>query len=272
MTGVPLTVTGARIALFSKSNENNLGSALVRLASGNRVNRPSDGIPDYFLSEKLSRESRSYEPVLRDIGEGLALLDVASTAGDGVFNALTDMRELVRMYYMDEATDGDKEAYRAEFNALKSTVQSTISTTTYNGMHLISDNGGTPFKSVSLDGDAAPETMTIEFDSGDIADVTLLALGDTDEATEMAAVETELGKAGFYLAKTSAATYGLNAQYSITTIKRNVSGEASRQSVEADTGEEMVNAMNYSIRNQSAMAMMAQANMYVGSISKLLGW
>lgn len=272
LTGVPLTVTGSRIALFTKSNENRLGASLVRLASGNRVNRPSDGISDYFLSEKLSGESRSYEPVLRDIGEGLAMVQVASTAGEGVFNALTDMRELVKMYYRDDTTADEQEAYRADFEALKSSVRTIMSSTTYNGMHLLSDNGGTPFKTVNLDAQASPETLEIAFDSGDIADVALLDLGATDEATELSAVETERGKAGSYLAKTSAATYGLNAQYSLTTLKMNTSKDASREAVSADTGEEMVQSINFSIRNQSAIAMMAQTNMYVASISKLLGW
>ena len=189
-----------------------------------------------------------------------------------MFNALSDMRELVKLYYKDDVTDGDRESYRADFEALQHTVQSLIDTTTYDGKYLLSDNGGTPFKSVVLDAKVSPETLDIAYDSGDVADVSLLALGETDVATELAAVETELGKAGSYLAKTSAATYGLNAQYSIATLKKNVSSEVSRQSVEADTGEEMVNAMNYSIRNQSAMAMMAQANLYIASVSKLLGW
>ena len=272
LTGVPLAVTSSRIALFTKSNENSLGASLVRLASGNRVNRPSDGIPDYFISERLSRESQSYAPVLRDIGEGLAMLQVASSAGESVFNALTDMRELVKMYYNENTTDSDRDAYRAEFKALRSTVSDIIANSRYDGMQLISDNGGNPFKSVVLEATASPETIDIAYDSDDIADVVLLELGVTDEATELAAVEAEQGRAGSYLAKTSASTYGLNAQYNLATLKMNTSNEGARQSIEADTGEEMVKAMNYSIRNQSSMAMMAQTNVYVASITKLIGW
>ena len=272
LTGVPISVTGMRIALFVKSNENSLGNSLVRLASGRRVNRPSDGIPEYFLSEKLRRESQSYEPVLRDIGEGLALLDVATSAGEGVFNGLTDMRELVKMYYKEDATAGDKEACRVQFETLKTTVSSIISMSTYNGDRIISTNGGNPFKTVTLDATASPETISIEFDAGDIASPGTLALGATDEATELAAVEAELGKAGSYLAKTSAYTYGLNAQYNITTTKKSVSNSASQQGVATDTGGEMLQAVNFSIRNQSAMAMMAQANLYTASVAKLLGW
>jgi flagellin len=272
LTGAPLSVAGSRIALFSRSNSNNLGASLVRLASGKRVNRPSDGIPEYFFSEKLSRESRSYQPVLRDIGEGLAFLDVATAAGESVFNAVRDMRELVRMYYRPEATAADRTAYQAEFGALKSAVTSLAASTTYNGAKIIGDNGGNPFKTIALDSKTGAETIEIAYDSSDIADVSLLELGIADEATEFAAVETELGKAGSYLAKTSAATYGLNAHYNLTTTKMKTTGLGARQTVEADTGEEIARAMNLSIRNQSSLAMMAQANMYSGSVVRLLGW
>ena len=234
VTGAPLTVTTSRIALFTKSNENSLGASLIRLASGKRVNTPSDGIPEYFFGEKLSQESKSYVPVLRSIGDGLALVQVATSAGEGVFSTLSDMRELVKMYYRADVASDDKETYKAQFEALKSTVSASIAGTTYDGLYLISDNGGSPFKSVVLDSSTSPEILDIEFDSGDIADVSLLELGSTDEATELAAVESELAKAGSYLAKTSALTYGLNAHYSLTTLKMNTSSDAAQQSVEAD--------------------------------------
>lgn len=272
LTGVPLSVTGSRIALFTRSNENNLGASLVKLASGRRINSPSDGINEYFFSEKLSLESRSYEPVLRDIAEGRAFLDVATSVGEGVFNAVRDMRELVRMYYKPGVSDDDKAAYSADFAALKNTVLSIVSTSTFDGVLLMSDNGGIPFKTITLDAKTSPQTFEIAYDSGDIADVSLLELGTTDELTEFAAIEAELAKAGSYLAKTSAATYGLNAQYNITATKMNISKSGARQMVESDTGEELVRSMNFSIRSQFAMAMMAQANMYSASVVKLLDW
>ena len=75
MTGAVLSVTSSRIALFANKSENGFEKSLVRLASGRRINQPSDGIPDYFFSEKMMRESRSYSEVLRNIiaARGLGL-------------------------------------------------------------------------------------------------------------------------------------------------------------------------------------------------------
>ncbi|MBN1576055.1 MAG: hypothetical protein JW913_05860 [Chitinispirillaceae bacterium] len=271
-TGAVLSVTSTRIALFSKRNENRFGESLIRLASGRRVNKPSDNIPDYFFSDKMMRESRSYTTVLRNIGEGMAFTDVAVSVGEQVFNGITGLREIVRHYYSEETTDDEKAALGADFSARQSTVIDIIASSNYDGAQIVSDNGGVPFKSIALDDGTGTQKMEISFDSGDIAYVSELSLGVTDEARETAAVEAELEKAGLYLAKGSAYMRGLNAHYNLATIKMLTTRASAERSVESDTGEEMIRAMNYSIRNQSSMAMLAQANMYQASVVKLLGW
>ena len=272
MTGAVLSVTSSRIALFANKSENGFEKSLVRLASGRRINQPSDGIPDYFFGEKMMRESRSYSEVLRNIGEGMAFLDVAVSTGEQIFNAITDIKEIVRRFYKAETDDDEKEALKADFNALKSTVTSIIASSNYDGLQIVSDNGGVPFKSISLENETTSERMDITFDAGDIADVSPSTLGVTDEATEKSAIEAELEKAGSYLAKGSAFMRGLNAHYNLTVSKMATARTSAERSVESDAGEEMLNAMNHRIRTQSSMAMLAQANMYRASVVKLLGW
>ncbi|MBN1306764.1 MAG: hypothetical protein JXA18_02525 [Chitinispirillaceae bacterium] len=267
-----LSVTSSRIVLFSKQNENSFGESLIRLASGKRVNKPSDSIPDYFFSEKMLRDSRSYATVLRGIGEGMAFMDVAVSVGEQVFNGIVDLREIVRRYYNEETTADEKDALQADFSAQQDTLIDSIASSTYDGARIVSDNGGAPFKSIALDDGAGTHKMELSFDSGDVADLSSLTLGATDEATEAAAVEAELEKAGSYLAKAGAYMRGLNAHYNLTTTKILTTRSSAERSVESDTGEEMVRAMNYSIRNRSSMAMLAQANMYRTSVVRLLGW
>lgn len=271
LTGSLLTVAGARIAQFTKTNENSLAESLLRLASGRRVNQPSEGVGDFFHSERMNTQYRSNLALLQGIGEGRAFVDVAVAAGERVFNGVQTMKELVERYYHSTTTDDDRTAIAAEFNALKTTMTTCISSTTYDGLQVVSDNGGIPFRSVSIDANDLSQRIEISFDSGDIADVTALELGVTDEATETAAVDAELGKAGSYLAKTSAYMRGLNAHYNLTTVKATQAAESAERAVEADTGEEMVQSINKSIRNQSSMAMMAQANLFRGSVLMLLG-
>lgn len=271
-TGAVLSVTGSRIALFAKKSEGGFGESLVRLASGRRINQPSDGIPDYFFNEKMMRSSRSYSEVLRNIGEAMAFMDVAVSVGERVFNAIADMKEIVRQFYKAETTANDKEALKADFNALKNTVTSIIGSSSFDGMRLVGDNGGVPFKSIALETETGAQRIDIIFDAGDIADVSSTTLGTTDEATERSAIEAELEKAGSYLAKSSAFMRGLNAHYNLAASKMNTARTSAERSIASDAAEEMLSAMSHRIRTQASIAMLAQANIYQASVVKLLGW
>lgn len=271
VSGVSLSVTSGNIALFTRSNGNSLASSLVKLASGKRINNPSDGIPDYFYSERLKSNSRSAENVLQSIGEAQAFTDVAANVGESVFNAITDMRELVKQYYQPDTTADDKAAYAAEFDSLKNTVTQIIQSSTYNGMRVVSDNGGTPFKSVTLDEKRPDQVFDITYDSGDIADMSALTIGVAGAAAELDLVDAQRGASGSYLARTSAYERGLNAHYSILTNKIKTENGNAERITEVATGDEYVKAMNESIRNQSSYAMLAQANMYRMSITRLFG-
>lgn len=271
VSGNPLSVTSGRIARFYRTNENSMADSLIRLASGRRVNRPSDSIPDYFRSEQMKRENRSATTLLRGIGEGLALTSVATAVGEQVFNGISSMRDIVKRYYDENASDDDKGALEADFELYRNTVSSIIDSSTYEGIQLISDNGGDAFRTVSLDTNDFTQQMSISYTADDIADVSSLQIGQSDEETEMAAVMDELEKAGSYLAKTSGYRYGLHAHYNLINAKITATSDEAKRSVAADTGEEMVTAMNRSIRNETSLAMFAQANMYQLSIVQLLG-
>jgi flagellin-like hook-associated protein FlgL len=272
MTGVPLSVSGYNIAQFTKRNTNYLGQTLVNLASGKRVNKPSDNIPDFFHSDRMKRESRSQQMILRRIGEGKALVDVATSVSEIIFTGITDMKDLVKRYYRSTTDTDERAALGAEFESLKNSITATIGSSYYNGQQIVSDNGGTPFMSIALEDEASAQKIDISYTASDIANVSSLTLGTTDEATEMAAVEAELGKAGSYMAKSSAYMRGLNAHYNLVNNKITIYNDSAEESVKSDTGEELLRAMNASIQNETATAMLAQANMFRGSVVRLLGW
>jgi len=271
VTGVPLAAVSGNIALFTKTNGNSLASSLVKLASGKRINNPSDGIPDYFYSEQLKSNSRSAGNVLKSIVDAQAFTDVAANVGESVFNAITDMRELVKQYYKPNVTTDEQTALAAEFNSLKVTVTTIMQSSTYDGMTVVSDNGGTPFKSVALDEKRPAQVLTVSYGNEDIADLSALTIGVAGEAAELDLVDTERGKAGSYLAKTSAYERGLNAHYSLVANKIKTENGNAERITEVSTGDEYIKAMNQSIRNQSSLAMLAQSNMYRMSITRLFG-
>lgn len=271
LSGFSITMASAHIALFNKKNENALGNSLVRLASGKRVNTPSDSLPDYFFGSKMARQSSSFEPIIQGIAEGKAVMDLADSVGESVFKNIASLRDLVEQYYHQDTTDSERGGIKAEFAAVAQTVATTLSSSRYDGQLLVRDTEGLSFKSIAIDPDDLTTRMDIQFDANDVADVSLLQVGATDETAEREAVQIELDKAGSYLAKVSAYIRGLSAHYNINEKKRLVTSEVADRTLNVDTGTEMVKAMNQSIRHQSSLAFMAQANMYRMSVLRLVG-
>ncbi len=267
-TGIPLSITYARIATFNKINQNQLGNSLVSLASGKRIRQPQDGPSEFFRAQRLSRDSNDYTRIKNDVAKASALMDVVSDAGEMVFNGIDRMKQLVNLYY-DESTDDDqKRAMQAEFSSLVKQVSHVVNNSYYDNKLIISDSSANPLDSVNIDPNDINNRIVISFSADQVANVDGLKLGTSREA-DMKAVQKELDKAGSYMASASAYSIGLNAQYAIAEKKVNISNNVKESITGADGGQEMIRATNRSIQHQSSYAMMAQANMIRTSVMRL---
>ena len=269
VVGIPLTVTYGRISSFFKSNERQVAASLVNLASGNRVRKPQDNIPDFFHAQRLNRDSHNYRQIAHGIAEASALIDVASQAGEIVYNSIHRMKDLVNLYYNGVSSDEEKVRIQREFDSLAEQVTTTVNNSTYNGKRLIQDTGPTPLQKVNLSPDDISLTFDISFTANHVPDVSGLTLGTADQIVELEAVQNELDKAGSYLATAHAYKQGLRAQGTIASRKIRSSSTTAGMITNGDTGTAMLQSMNASIRQQSSLAMMAQANLFRSSVLRL---
>jgi len=261
----------ANIALFYRKNDNLYADNLLHIGSGKKVNSPRENIPDYFYAGKINRESRDYTRIRQELREASSLMEVASNAGEIVFNSLNRMRTLVDLYYDPNATPEEKEGMKAEFESLKSQAAFTLANARYDGELLIQDTGSGSLRSISIDPYDINVKFDISFSSQQVADVSGLALGSGDEAGDAKAVQDQLDKAASYLAKVSAYSQGLRSNINIITKKISVNTMVEDRLTGTDTGAELVKAVGRDIRSQSSLAMMAQANVMRGSVLKLFG-
>ena len=258
------------ISVFYKQNDNKLADSLYHITTGKRVNKPQESIPDYFHAENHNRQAKQYTGLRQGVAEALNLVQVASNAGESVFNDLDRMRDLVDLYYNDITDPEDRNAIKAEFSSLRSQVQFGLDNSTYDGKKLIQDTGAGSLKSVNIDTRDVNVTLDISFTGEQVADVSSLSLGNATHDEEADAVQAELNKAGSYLAKLSAYSQGLHSQYNIMSKQISASQKVSSSLTDADTGKEYADVMNLSIKGQSTLAMMAQANIMKTSILKLM--
>jgi flagellin-like hook-associated protein FlgL len=250
MLGGINSVTGQLASIYN-SNNSLLAETLSRIASGKKINRPSDDFTGYARSQNIEQDIGAYARVKENLTEAIAVADIASSAGNSIYQDITRMKELTELYQANGVSDDDKAAYAAEFEALKTSVADTIGQTYYNGSQLVASGSSI---SVALD----PEgngNFVIDFDAGDIPDASGLYISSGSTA-----LQDELDTATLYVVK--AESYSDHATRQMDMTDTIIQSKKSVVSLitDIDDAEELSNSINLQIRQQATVAMMAQAN------------
>jgi flagellin-like hook-associated protein FlgL len=259
-------------------NDQFLADAAARIVSGKKLQHPSDNIVDYFRSERINMENSQNDYIQRGISEASSFSRVTETIGGSVLDQMQNLENLANNYWDPQNSADDKIAYSAAFTSaidvLDKTIQGgidTIDQTT--GQNIYSDNGGTPFRTVTLDGTDPTQTLDISFNAGDLVDIAALRainLGTTTQAAEVGAVQNEEAKAGSYVAKASANTISLQSQYNITQTKITQNSKFNDVLNGTDTVQQASSYTQALIVQQMTSAMLAQGNMAQYSVLALL--
>ena len=269
LTTAALDLTSLRLSAFYKTNQYAIYDSMTHVASGKRIQQPSDNAADYFHAQHLNADALGLQQVGRELAVGSALLDSAKAVGSSVFDDLTQMGELIKSYYDPSRTADQQAGDKAEFNAARARVTSDVNTAYYDNFKLVADNGSTPLMKIVLDPRDLTATFDISFDAGDVADATGLSIGTSDKATELSALQTQLGKAGSYLAKATVYSDSLAAQHDLTADKVVVYDQAVENTVSGDDGADLMKLTKQNLCQQMAVSMLAQANMFTHAIAAL---
>lgn len=270
VTGAMLSVAYNHISSFYKQNGNQLGQSMMRLANNKRVQQPSDNIPDYFYSSRLKQSHSMQQRVKIEMDEALANTEVAEAAGTYVFDDLTSAQQLIKSYYDSSTTNEEKESIKTDFSRLISQVSSVIDNTYFDGKQVFSASGTEPFAQTSIDPSNSDEVISLQFTASQVPTVNGLTLGTSDFETESAAMQTELNKAASFVSKVSVFRRGVNAFVNINDKSMLATQSTYTEITSCDAGMEMLNVIKKSINGQSALSMMAQANMSRGLILRLI--
>lgn len=137
----------------------NVNISTERLATGFRVNRPSDDAAAYVYSEKLDSRIRGIDVAQRNINDGIALLDTADSSLTTVVDNLQRIRELVLEAEGGGQTSDELDASQIEINALVKEIDDLRTNTEFNGNILLDGTFNTTIQIGPDNGD----TYTINF-------------------------------------------------------------------------------------------------------------
>lgn len=125
----------ARTALTESSTE--LGKTIERFSSGLRINSVKDDAAGVALSAQLNNSSNLYGRAVKNINDGISLVNLASEAVTALDNILTQIKELATQASNANLSHTQRTALDEEAQALAEEYDRIVSETSWNNVNLL---------------------------------------------------------------------------------------------------------------------------------------
>jgi flagellin len=255
-----------------------LSEVYERLSSGQRINRPSDDAAGLAIADRLRSDQRLASVAIRNANDGISLLSIADGALAQISAILTRMAELAEQSANGVYTNEQRSALQNEFVALGSEIQRIADTTTFNGVTLLSGSSTIALQ-VGLDG-SSNSRITISNVQAQLQNIGLADAGSkqlnqavsTQAAAQTAldAVKTAINNVSMIRGSLGAAESRLKAAISNLQVAKENFAAAESRIRDADIAYEAAELTRLSILQQSALAVLAQANQQPALVLALL--
>ena len=251
-------------------NQGNASKSMEKLSSGLRINRAGDDAAGLSISEKMRAQIRGLEQSSTNAQDGISMIQTAEGALNETHNILQRMRELAVQATNDTNVDEDREAIKAEIEALTSEVDRIASDTEFNTQNLF-ENADTKvtFQVGANEGQKIEVTFgqmtsaglgidTVNVDDHDNATASITTINDAIEAvskerSSLGAVQNRL-------------------EHTIANLDNSAENFTSAESRIRDVNmaKEMSEFSKNNILQQAAQAMLSQANQQPQNVLQLL--
>lgn len=118
----------------------NQSTLFQRLSSGSRINRASDDPASLAVSEGLRLESRIYTKGMRNLNDGISLLNVTDGAVNQLKTITTRISELAEQSANGTFDNRQRQALDREAQALAAEYSRIVQTTSFNGINLFTQS------------------------------------------------------------------------------------------------------------------------------------
>jgi flagellin len=235
------------------------GKSVERLSSGLRINRAADDAAGLAISEKLRSQVKGYNMALRNVQDGVSLVQTAEGALSEIHAMLQRMRELNVQKANGTLAIEDTDAIDSELDAIGTEIDRVATTSTFNGIDLFI---------------SATVAIQAGYASGDVINVLtddLNGAAGLSSASNLATLDTAIGDVSAQRASIGAAQNTIeHAMTSIGVAAENLAASESRIR-DLDVAKEMVDFTKSQILQQAGVSVLAQANQAPAAVIKLLG-
>lgn len=240
---------------------NLLGKSFERLSSGLRINSASDDAAGLALADRLRADVRIASQAVRNANDGISAISIGEKALGKVGEILTRLSELASQSATGLVSTTQRSAIQTEFTALVSEVDRISTTTTFNGVNLLSA-GTTVDLQVGLDGttNSRISFSTIDGSSSGIGLSNVAVSTAAAAQSALGSISTAISNVAQQRGTLGAVESRLNTAIQNLKVARENFSSAESRIRDADVAEETANLTRGTILQQAGVAILAQAN------------
>lgn len=253
------------------STNSNTNTQFNRIGSGQRINSAADDAAGLAISNRMAAQLGGLNTSARNAGDGISLVQVEAGALSSINENMQRIRELSIQAANGSLNRSDREALQKEAAQLLDETQSTLETSNFNGVKLLSDDSELQFQvgpnvsdTISIEGTNLQEKLDEE------------GLFDIDLSTQ-ASASSALGALDASLSIVSERASELGAvanrfESAIDNLQETAinTAEAKSRISDADIAKEAADLTANKIKDQAQIAVQAQANGNRGLVLQLL--
>ncbi len=129
-----------------RSNQSKLASTMERLSTGIRVNGAKDDAAGLAIGQNITSQIRGLDQAVRNINDGINLVQTAEGGLNSVSTMLQRMRELAVQAANGTYSDVQRGYLNQECQQLKTAIGQVVDTTIWNDQKLLDGSFSKPIK------------------------------------------------------------------------------------------------------------------------------
>ncbi len=245
----------------------------LRLATGKKINSAGDDPAGMTFAKKLDSRARGLAVARDNIGDVQNLMAVAEGGIENISEILITMKEKILQAANDTIGTSERAAVESQLDDLAAEIDQIVASTTWGGVTLLdSTYTGKQFQV------GEQTTDTLSFSISQNHQAASLSVADANlDVTTSAAASTSLSNVNTAIDTINTSLQSIGSVSSRMSIKEanisvaitNVTASYSRI-FNADMASEQLEATKYLVLQQTATAMLAQANLAPQSILQLI--
>lgn len=252
------------LATIFNANNIAISESLARIASGKRIQSPSDDFAGFMRASDLQTDIAAYRLVKQDLHEVKGFADYAAQVGNDIVEDFDRLKELQDLYTQAAGDSVRQAGYRTEYDATVERIADTKDDAYFDDVQVY--QSGVTLKSVEVNPENS--SLTIDIAATKVGDETVI---DNIANATGNAIENELNNAQTYVAELESFANLIQRNLNLTDTIIN-SKEATISAItDIDELEELTVLTALQVRQEATTAMLAQANLFQGYAAGLYG-